>query len=85
MGECFFYIANSQPEANQVSCDYFSNHLTGDDGHLYHTDLNARYPDRRVYTGAFPTRKGNVPVAIVSTVIYDGNGDVVYVPKFFWN
>ena len=85
MGEYFFYIANSQPEANQVSCDYFSNHLTGDDGHLYHTDLNARYPDRRVYTGAFPTRKGNVPVAIVSTVIYDGNGDVVYVPKFFWN
>ena len=85
MGEYFFYIANSQPEANQVSCDYFSNHTTGDDAHLYHTDLNARYPDRRVYTGAFPTRKGNVPVAIVSTVIYDGNGDVVYVPKFFWN
>ena len=85
MDEYFFYIANSQEEANQVSCDYFSNHLTGDDGHLYHTDLNARYPDRRVYTGAFPTRKGNVPVAIVSTVIYDGNGDVVYVPKFFWN
>ena len=80
MGEYFFYIANSQPEANQVSCDYFSNHTTGDDAHLYHTDLNARYPDRRLYTAAFPTEKGNVPIAIVSTYI----NEPWYCPKFIW-
>lgn len=80
MGEYFFYIANSQAEANQVSCDYFSNHLTGDDGHLYHTDLNARYPDRRLYTMAYSTEKGNVPIAIISTYI----NEPWYNPTFIW-
>lgn len=80
MGEYVFYIANSQAEANQVSCDYFSNHLTGDDGHLYHTDLNARYPDRRLYTMAYSTEKGNVPIAIISTYI----NEPWYNPTFIW-
>ena len=85
MGEYFFYIANSQAEANQVSCDYFSNHLTGDDGHLYHTDLNARYPDRKLYTAAWTTQKGNVPIAVVSTEANcDWRDPSYYRPKFIW-
>lgn len=84
MGEYFFYIANSQPEANQVCGDYMGSHTKGEDCHIYHPDLEVRYPDRRMYIMAFTTEKGNVPVAIVSTIIYDGNGDVVYVPKFIW-
>lgn len=80
MGEYVFYIANSQPEANQVCGDYMGSHTTGSDAHLYHTDLNARYPDRRVYTGAFSTEKGNVPVVIVSTFI----NEPWYCPKFIW-
>ena len=84
MGEYFFYIANSQPEANQVCGDYMGSHTTGSDGHLYHTDLNARYPDRKLYTGAWTTQKGNIPIVVVSTVTYDGNGNVVYLPKFIW-
>lgn len=85
MDEYFFYIANSQPEANQVCGDYMISHTKGEDCHIYHPDLEVRYPDRRMYIAALTTRKGNVPVCVVSTVIYDGNGDVVYVPKFFWN
>lgn len=84
MGEYFFYIANSQPEANQVCGDYMGSHTKGEDCHIYHPDLEVRYPDRKMYIAAAPTRKGNVPVCWVSTVIYDENYNVAYIPTFIW-
>lgn len=73
MGEYFFYIANSQAEANQVYGDYMLTHTKGEDCHIYHPDLEVRYPDRRMYIAAYTTRKGNVPVVIIST---EANCDV---------
>ena len=73
MGEYFFYIANSQTEANQVYGDYMGSHTKGEDCHIYHPDLEVRYPDRRMYIAAYTTRKGNVPVVIIST---EANCDV---------
>ena len=80
MGEYFFYIANSQPEANQVYGDYMGSHTKGEDCHIYHPDLEVRYPDRRMYIMAFTTEKGNVPVCIVSTYV----NEPWYRPKFIW-
>ena len=80
MDEYFFYIANSQPEANQVYGDYMITHTKGEDCHIYHPDLEVRYPDRRMYIMAFTTEKGNVPVCIVSTYI----NEPWYRPKFIW-
>ena len=81
MGEYFFYIANSQAEANQVYGDYMLTHTKGEDCHIYHPDLEVRYPDRRMYIMAFTTEKGNVPVCIVSTYI----NEPWYNPKFIWD
>ena len=80
MGEYFFYIANSQAEANQVYGDYMLTHTKGEDCHIYHPDLEVRYPDRRMYIMAFTTEKGNVPVCIVSTYV----NEPWYRPKFIW-
>lgn len=80
MGEYFFYIASSQEEANQVYGDYMGSHTKGEDCHIYHPDLEVRYPDRRMYIMAFTTEKGNVPVCIVSTYI----NEPWYRPKFIW-
>lgn len=80
MGSYFFYIANSQPEANRVCCDYTSSHITGDDAHVYHTDLNARYPDRRVCT--FSNNADGVPIAVVCSE-YETETNL-YRPKFLW-
>ena len=81
MGEYVFYIANSQAEANQVYGDYMGSHTKGEDCHIYHPDLEVRYPDRRMYIMAFTTEKGNVPVCIVSTYI----NEPWYNPKFIWD
>ena len=81
MGEYFFYIANSQPEANQVYGDYMGSHTKGEDCHIYHPDLEVRYPDRRMYIMAFTAEKGNVPVAVISTYI----NEPWYNPKFIWD
>ena len=81
MGEYFFYIANSQAEANQVYGDYMISHTKGEDCHIYHPDLEVRYPDRRMYIMAFTTEKGNVPVCIISTYI----NEPWYNPKFIWD
>ena len=80
MGEYFFYIASSQEEANQVYGDYMGSHTKGEDCHIYHPDLEVRYPDRRMYIMAFTTEKGNVPVCIVSTYV----NEPWYRPKFIW-
>ena len=80
MGEYFFYIANSQAEANQVYGDYMGSHTKGEDCHIYHPDLEVRYPDRRMYIMAFTAEKGNVPVAVISTYI----NEPWYNPKFIW-
>ena len=76
MGEYFFYIANSQAEANQMCCYDYT--------HSVREILEPRYPDRSVYEAAAPTLKGNVPVCWVSTVIYDENYNVAYIPTFIW-
>ena len=81
MGEYFFYIANSQAEANQVYGDYMLTHTKGEDCHIYHPDLEVRYPDRRMYIMAFTAEKGNVPVAVISTYI----NEPWYNPKFIWD
>ena len=85
MGEYFFYIANSQPEANQVYGDYMITHTKGEDCHIYHPDLEVRYPDRRMYIMAFTTEKGNVPVCVVSTEANcDWRDPSWFRPKFIW-
>ena len=77
MGEYFFYIANTQAEANQMCCYDYT--------HSVREVLESRYSDRSVYEAAAPTLKGNVPICWVSTVIYDENYDVAYIPTFIWN
>ena len=85
MGEYFFYSANSQPEANQVYGDYMITHTKGEDCHIYHPDLEVRYPDRRMYIMAFTTEKGNVPVCVVSTEANcDWRDPSWFRPKFIW-
>ena len=77
MGEYYFYIANSQEEANQMCCY--------DNTHSVREVLEARYPDRKVYEAAWTTQRGNVPVCVVSTEANcDWRDSSWFRPKFVW-
>ena len=77
MGEYYFYIANSQEEANQMCCY--------DNTHSVREVLEARYTDRKVYEAAWTTQRGNVPVCVVSTEANcDWRDPSWFRPKFIW-
>ena len=78
MGSYFFYIANSQPEANQVCCDCSQERFYGE--YLWQQELWSRYPDRNV--SYFSNNANGIPIAVVCSNYEDETN--FYRPKFVW-